>query len=168
MIFILFLLYLHTNRHVIKIIKQPSMSTEIDTTNMPKGYVICYNDTCPKAQECLHWIAAQLPVKEGSVVNAVNLSRYKGHEDECPHFRPNRIVRMAYGFKHIYDNLPASKKVNVKQSVERAFGHTEYYRYYNCKKPLTPRDQQIIKERFARYGFTDPIVFDKYIDEVDW
>ena len=144
------------------------MSIEIDTTHMPKGYTVCYHTACPNAGRCLRQLAALHTSGDHSVVTAVNLAHVMGKENQCPLFRPYQVVRMAYGMKHIYDQLPAIVKPKVKASVEAAFGHTEYYRYYNQKKPLTPWHQEVIQERFKRHGIQEPVVFERYIDEIDW
>ena len=144
------------------------MSIEIDTTNMPRSYTVCYHTACPKADRCLRQLAAPHTPKDQSVVTAVNQTSVLGKEEKCPHFRPYQVVRMAYGMRHIYDQLPAVIKPRVKASVEAAFGHTEYYRYYNQKKPLTPWHQQMVQERFARHGILEPVVFERYADEIDW
>ena len=43
-------------------------------------------------------------------------------------------------------------------------GGGTFYRYRNGETPLMPEQQEWIKQLFARYGYTEEVVFDEYKD----
>ena len=89
-------------------------------------------------------------------------------QDECPCYREKKLVRKAWGFSHLYDNVPHYQKAEARQCVRSYFsaGMGPYYRYHHGENKLTPKQQDDIMQILAQFGTTEGIQFDHY--ETDW
>lgn len=91
-----------------------------------------------------------------------------GSGKECPHFRTNKKIRVAWGFKNLYDDMPARIARAVHLNLEAIFSHSPYYRYRNQKLGLTPKQQECIRQVCRKHGWKEEVVFDRYTEEYDW
>ena len=139
------------------------MTENIDFRQVPRGWALCYVSECPRKSECLRYQAClQAP-----------LIRYLGKcvmpnvlkQEECPMFRPVQKVRVAVGFRHIFDRVLAKDVAQMRAELKDFFGsRTTCYRYQIGRQPLNPRQQQWIKDLFRRHGYNDDIAFDESKD----
>lgn len=81
------------------IINEPQYET------MPEHYLLCYNDDCPLADECLHRLAARSGQQKDEVVTAVNPVRCSGKS--CCYYKPNKVATMAYGMVDSFHEVKA-------------------------------------------------------------
>ena len=88
--------------------------------------------------------------------------------EECLYFRSNQKVRVAWGFKHLYDDMPARIARAVHLNLESIFKHSPYYRYRNQKLGLSPKQQEYIRQVCRKHGWKEEVVFDRYTEEYDW
>ena len=70
--------------------------------------------------------------------------------------------------ENIYDLVPAGIKQNLYFDIWRQLGNTMYYHYYNERRPITPREQEIIEKTFRKYGIEGPIRFRRYVEVPEW
>ena len=61
------------------------MNKEPQYEKMPEHYLLCFNDECALAENCLHRLAARNPVCNGG--------------ESCRYYKPNKVSTMAYGMK---------------------------------------------------------------------
>lgn len=148
--------------------KEIIMETEIDYSTMPRNYEVCWHRTCPMAANCLRQLAAENMTDDVRYVKSVNLRATHPETGECRDYRPIRLVRHAYGLRHIYDLVPAGIKQNLYFDIWRQLGNTMYYHYYNERRPITPREQEIIEKTFRKYGIEGPIRFRRYVEVPEW
>lgn len=144
--------------------------------DIPKGYALCFADktTCPKAESCLHAIAAQVlsqSPRPESIIQVVNpyYLRSLATPEQCKYYRNNRPVRFATGMTHLFDELPLKLSAQVRRNVMTCFSCESYF--YSSRKGarlITPEEQQRIRDVFRKAGIkTDP-TFDRYIDKENW
>lgn len=91
-------------------------------------------------------------------------------DGSCKYFREKRFVQKAWGFIHLYDNVPHRDKAEARRSVRSYFsgGCGPYYRYHHGENLLSPRQQQDILSIVSRFGSTDGICFDHYVEDWDF
>lgn len=82
--------------------------------------------------------------------------------------RPAAMMRVAYSMRHIYDQVRTADKQKLYTAIWSKLGNTMYYRYRNGKRPITPEIQAQVEEAFRRFGYTDPIRYDRYEEIVAW
>ena len=89
---------------------------------------------------------------------------------ECKYFREKRFVLKAWGFIHLYDNVPHYLRAEARRSVRFFFsrGFGPYYRYHKGENLLSPEQQDEIMKIIAKFGSTDGIRFDHYVEAWDF
>ena len=91
-------------------------------------------------------------------------------ESNCNYFREKRLVRKAWGFEHLYDNVLQRDKPEARRCVRSFFsgGCGPYYRYHHGENMLSPKQQDEIMKIIAKFGSTEGIGFDHYVTEWDF
>ena len=89
-------------------------TTTFDYTRVPRTFVHCFNNSCPRSAECLRHLAAENIPAEVRYVNIVN-PRNIPAEGECPHFMPIIKVRIAWGVKELFDHVPHKEAVAMRK-----------------------------------------------------
>ena len=89
---------------------------------------------------------------------------------DCKCFREKRLVEKAWGFTHLYDNVPKNLRAEARRRVQSFFsdGCGPYYRYYHGENLLSPEQQEGILKIVAQFGSTDGLRFDHYVEEWDF
>ena len=89
---------------------------------------------------------------------------------ECKCFREKRMVRKAWGFTHLYDNVPQRDKAEARKCVHAFFGRGNgpYYRVYHGENMLSPKEQDEIMKIIAQFDNTEGIRFDHYVTGWDF
>ena len=144
------------------------MEPEIDYQSIPTGYAHCFNEKCACADQCLRRLAAlHIPADQNTVV-AVNPGRTMAGGTSCPFFRPKKLLRLAVGMLHLYDNLNYRDALAVRREISRNLGRGIYYRIRNSERPLTPAEHSYVKRVFKKYGITSEPLFGGYKETYDW
>lgn len=144
------------------------MQREIDFSTMPSTYQVCWHSQCPLKENCLRHLAASHLPADMPFVGSINLNHVNPFSGQCKMQRPVRYVRIAWGLKHIYDNLTYKQKDAIYGQIHRGLGNTTYYHYYNERKPIPPHVKAYIQDVFQRHGITEPVVFRRYEEILDW
>ena len=142
--------------------------TETDLIARLTRYTLCFNDRCPKGENCLRRMLARHNVPECKRISVVNPLCYPPEGEACEFFRSDRKLQIAWGFSKLYNDMPARIATAIHAELEGGFNHTTYYRYRNQKKGLTPAQQQYIRQVCLRHGWKEEPVFDRYTEEYDW
>ncbi len=144
------------------------METKINFSTLPADYVICWHPSCPLSANCLRHLAALQTDPGQAFTPAVNLRAVSPESGSCALQRPVRAQRNAYGLRNIYDRVPAALRSRLFNAVRSRIGNTQYYHYYNERRPITPDVQALIESIFREFGITEPIVFSRYEEVPAW
>ena len=131
---------------------------------MPEHYLLCFNDECALADECLHRLAARSGRQKDEVVMAVNPVRCSGKS--CRYYKPNKVATMAYGMKGSFHEVKADHIASLRNVLIHHFGRGSYYLRRNGLRPITPEEQQFISSIFSNYGYETK--FDRTEEETEW
>lgn len=140
------------------------MEVNINFENKPKGFIVCYNESCSIGGYCLRRLAAIHDSENSDLLTVVNASKF--NESNCKYFLENKKVRIAYGMKDSFEDVKAKDIANIRKELKNHFGLTYYYARRNGKMPITPKDQEFISNLFNSYGYE--IKFDEIREEVLW
>ncbi len=138
--------------------KEPQYET------MPEHHLLCFNDECSMADECLHRLAARSGRQKDEVVTAVNPVRCSGKS--CRYYKPNKVATMAYGMKGSFHEVKADHIASLRNVLIHHFGRGSYYLRRNGLRPITPEEQQFISSIFSNYGYETK--FDRMEEETEW
>ena len=138
----------------------------LESKNIPWGYAVCFNETCQLREKCMHYQAYLLQPKDQLSEHAMLPSAWQ--DGPCQRYCEKKLIKKAWGFSHIYNNVPYYLEAEARRMVKNYFssGNGPYYRYHHGENKLSPRQQEDIMQILAKYGSTDGLAFDHY--EVDY
>ena len=139
---------------------------ELKAKDIPMGYPLCFNDECGNKDRCMHYQAWLLMPKERNSGSAVYHTAWE--DGQCRCFREKKLVKKAWGFSRLYDNVPQRRKAEARECVHALFGggNGPYYRVHHGENMLSPQKQEEILAVLARFGSVEGIEFDHYV--TDW
>ncbi|MBE6287110.1 MAG: hypothetical protein E7099_02810 [Mediterranea massiliensis] len=135
---------------------------------VPFGFVRCFQAHCPLKEKCLRYYVAQNEETDAPSLSIVNPRLIPEDASKCPHFYPIQIRRVAWGVKHLFDEVPAKQLYSLKKQVISHIGRTRYYRCYRMEQGLLPDDQQFIAAAFKKYGLEATPCYERFTEEFDW
>lgn len=143
---------------------QSSAIMDVEYKTMPEHYLLCFNDECALADDCLHRLAARSGRQKDEVVTAVNPVCNSGKS--CRYYKPNKVAMMAYGMKGSFHEVKADHIASLRNHLISHFGRGSYYLRRNGLRPITPDEQQYIASVFRNYGYE--LKFDRTEEETQW
>ena len=141
---------------------------ELKAEDIPKGYPLCFNNECADKDSCMHYQARLLMPNDRYSGAAVYPTAWEdGH---CRCFREKKLVKKAWGFTKLYDNVPHWQKAEARQCVHALFGggNGPYYRVHHGENMLSPQKQEEILKVVAMFGSIEGIGFDHYVTDWDF
>ena len=81
---------------------------ELKAKDIPKGYPLCFNEECAEKGKCMHYQARLLMPDSRYYGSAVFPLAWK--DGKCKCFKEKKLVKKAWGFTKIYDNVPQRQK----------------------------------------------------------
>ena len=135
---------------------------------VPNNYTLCIKGDCPKAANCLRYVAvAMMPaeVERWQIVSPAYLAQMEG---ECPMYRSAEKVRYARGFVRMMSAMTVHQAHAVKDSIIAAFGIAMYYRMRKGTRLITPTEQETIYNLLEQQGITERPPFDAYTEDYLW
>lgn len=142
--------------------KNTNMETNFDYQSVPSGYLYCFNNQCIKKEKCLRHLVAVNCATQRLSLSIINPNRIPADTSACPYFHGAEKVRMAWGFKPIFDQIPYRTAKAMRQQIIKHFGKTAYYRFYRQECPLMPEDQAYICRLFSQNGIQEEPEFERY------
>ena len=125
----------------------------------------CFNQQCPLAQECAHYLSVTYKKPEQTKGYAIYPDAY--HDNKCEHFLQLQMMKMAYGFTDILEELKRKDEATFRVHMTSYFGSkTSYYRYKLGQTGLVPEQQQYVLKWCQQHGYTN-MRFDRYAEEVN-
>lgn len=134
----------------------------------PYAFARCLHTACPHADECLHRLAALTDTACYPVISLINPLAIPGDGTDCSYFRSTRKIRMAWGIRHLLDDVPARLAPQLKRQLLAHFGRSRYYRFYRDEACLSPDEQEYVCQLFRQYGIGQEPAFDRYTYEYNW
>lgn len=134
-------------------------NNSLEWDEVPEGWAVCFSEVCPLRETCLRWQAGMVVPDEFTVGRCVTPKALKNGECQC--FASTEKVQMARGFSTIYAKVLKDDFTPLrKQMTEMLSGKRYYYEYKRGDRPLSPLQQEKIRQLFERYGYHDSVHFD--------
>lgn len=143
------------------------MNPNFKYKSVPHNFAYCLNEKCKHSTKCLLYLVSKQLTQERTVFSIVNPDCTMPQADSCPFFKADKIYRYALGISRLFEDLPHSKAIAIKQAINANFSKETFYRIQKEKRLITPTEQNIIRQIFIHDIHTDPL-FDKYIEQYDW
>ena len=158
------IVYLRSKNHELTDMEEK----ELTVKDIPWGYPLCFNSECGEKDRCLHYQAWLLTPKDRYTGAAVYPAAWENGQCQC--FRDKKLVEKAWGFTHVYDNVPRHLRAEARQCVRALFGggNGPYYRVHNGERMLSPKKQEEILAVIATFGSIEGIKFDHYVTDWDF
>ena len=140
----------------------------IDFKEIPDWWAMCPKCDCKMAGQCLrHQVCMQTP-KDIMTWNCV--LPHAENDGECSFFQPNEKVRMARGFRSIYNNVHAKQaRACIRRALTDLLGSKgTYYRYRDGERLLNPRQQQKVLDIVHQYAPEAAVAFDETFEGYDF
>ena len=133
------------------------MENKFDYQSVPYGFAHCFNSQCVHKEECLHHLAATNCTSQCPTLSIINPNCIPADTTNCPHFRKALKCRVAWGIRHLLDNVPHKCAAPMRNQLVGHFGKTTYYRFYRQEQGLFPKAQAYIRQVFKQYGIAEEI-----------
>lgn len=129
--------------------------------------ISCPLGNCPKSTQCPRHASYLKALAENDVLTVLNTTKITVGPEGCEHFLVPKPIRLAYGFKKLYNSIPAG---NVRYfSIHLPFGSdSSYYRAKRGERELTPDEQAAILRAVRKAGGDPSVGFDRYVDSVTY
>lgn len=135
--------------------------------NAPK-YTVCFNDKCQLHESCLRWQTGLHVPSEQRTTACINPHIAGYGTNNCPECRSDKPVRMPKGMIHFYENMPGKTERAIKADLIDRYTRVGYYKMRNGMRQITPEMEAEITEICSRHGWTEPPIFDNYVEELLW
>ncbi len=131
-------------------------------------YSVCFSDSCPLGEHCLHRILASYKPKDRLYVTCVNLYNPQMQGEHCPEYRHDEPVRMPVGLYTVYHDMPSRIERAIKNHLIHVYSRKRYYEYHNGTRPLTPDVERYVRQTIANCGWSQEPQFSGYVEEFLW
>jgi hypothetical protein len=133
---------------------------ELNYSDIPHTWAVCFQNDCPMAQQCLRYHAAQLLPADQKTHNTV--LQTARNDESCQLYVADQPVKVAYGMTKLFSGLKPWVASDLRHQVEVVFGSlAQYYRYRGGRYPISPKQQALIADIFARNGLPTTLNFDR-------
>lgn len=144
------------------------MDKTIDYNDVPKNYLFCNHNKCPRRNKCLRYQATLSIPQSLSYYTTVNPFHIIGNESNCSFFSPFQTSLFASGISHLLDNIPHATATSIHKDMYSLMGRSMYYRIRNKERLLHPKEQKQIAAIFLKHNIKSQPIFDEYIEKYDW
>lgn len=129
--------------------------------DVPSGWALCFNQSCPLHEHCLRYQAGVLAPPDLTVTRCVTPRVLTG--ERCKVFTSMEPTKMARGFTTIYQKVLKRDYTSLRKFMTNLLsGKRYYYEYKRGERLLSPEQQSDIRELFASFGYKDSVQFDSY------
>ena len=129
-------------------------------SEVPSWYVLCHNSQCPLRDDCLRYLAGRYAPETMEIATCVMPKTLKG--STCRWFDHKTVVVYAAGFSHLYDRVMKMDYTSMRKAITRYLHGTKlYYEYMRGDRPLTPEQQQWIKDYVKSRNYDWEVEFDR-------
>lgn len=135
---------------------------------MPEYYTLCQNERCPKADDCLRKLCYDENLPDTASISVINPNRYPSSNEDCHFFVSKEKIRMSWGVKDFYSALPHDAAKAIKKELLMCFGRTKYYRFFREELPISPSEQESIRQIFKKNGIESEPCYTHFSEEYSW
>ena len=111
----------------------------------PEQYKLCSNSACKNSENCLRQLCYRQITENDIGIYVLNPLLFPGENEECPYFKTDKKIKLAWGIKNILDDIPNKKASEIKKELLIKYGRTKYYQFYRCEKPTSMYSQKSFK-----------------------
>lgn len=132
----------------------------------PTDWEYCFNGQCPLAKECIHQLSVAFKDSDLTHGNAIFPDAYRN--GTCKHFQQFHLVKTAWGFVNILQELKKKDEGNFRENMTLYFGSsTSFYRYKLGQIPIKTEQQRYVLDYLKNLGY-DHLQFDRYTEEIEF
>lgn len=135
---------------------------------VPEFFARCLNEKCTQADSCLRRLALSQTTPETRIFSIINPESIPQDTTKCTSFISSRKLRMAWGMKHLLDNVPYKTAYSIRNNLIGYYGKSHYYCCFRGERYITPTEQAYIRKLFLQYGIKEEPVYDDYTEEYNW
>ena len=140
---------------------------ELKYSDVPYDFEACIFADCPLATNCLRQLAFGLLAENQKSVRIVS-PKLCSKDDGCAYFRDSQPVVYARGFVNLQQAMLPKQYKTFMRVLEGKFGRNNYFALRRGEKPLSPKDQAVVREVLRKVGGNDELEFDGYEEAVNW
>lgn len=139
------------------------LSDIFDFSDVPSWYVLCTNSQCPLRDDCLRFVAGVHAPETMETATCIMPKTLKGNT--CRWYDKQTVVVYAAGFSHLYDRVMKKDYTSMRKTITQYLhGVKLYYEYMRGERPLSPNQQQWIRNYVKSRGYDWEVEFDKYYE----
>lgn len=135
--------------------------------DVPYSYPVCLHDDCSRAATCLHQLAYQPLQEQIPILHLLNPQQCT-KDGKCPHYRDSAPVRYARGFMGMQQKMYPGQYDIFMSALVSQFGRNPYFERRKGERPLSPKEQDIVRRALRKAGVTEQLDFDSYEDSIPW
>ncbi len=144
------------------------MQHTLNTLSIPHNYSYCFRNQCVKKEECMRYVAAQMHASPPASIKIIHPHYIPEDTSVCPHFNSMNKARIAWGVKRLFDNIPHTTALKMRQEIIGHFGKNLFYRMYHHKRGITPGEQQYILQVFRKNNIMEEPAYDYFTEEYNF
>lgn len=119
------------------------MKNKFDYQSVPYGFAHCFHSQCIHKEECLHHLAAINCTSQYPTLSIINPNRIPADTTDCPYFRKAQKYRVAWGIRHLLDNVPHKCAAPMRNQLVGHFGKTPIIAFTARNKACFQRHKHI-------------------------
>ena len=131
-------------------------------------YSVCFIESCPLKEQCLHWLVGQYADMMPFVQTSMNPRNPQIGGEHCVKFRPNVRTTKKKGMTHFYFDMPGRIEKAIRQELIRHFGRTQYFEMRNGTRLISADDETAIAAICRSHGWNGPFVYDGEEEGLQW
>ncbi len=81
----------------------------------PEQYKLCSNSAYKKSENCLRQLCYRQVTKNDIGIYVLNPLLFPKENEECPYFKSDKKIKLAWGTKNILDDIPNKKSIGNKK-----------------------------------------------------
>lgn len=141
---------------------------QYDFRNVPQNWALCFLEECPVKDKCLRQLVGS-HLKSDREFGPSIYPTMKRSDEGCRLFVTSQPKQMAWGFDTLFSNTRYRDVVSLRSQLKKYLGgHSNYYRYHNGQRLLSPQQQEWIIALFKKYHYQDHLKFDHYACVYDY
>lgn len=121
----------------------------------PANYSRCFNNQCPKADNCLHRLAALRDTPEYPSIRIINPLCIPEDSSQCAYFQSTQKIHVAWGISHLLDEVPYKNLQPLKSQLIAHFGRGKYYPSTGKNLTFPPKTRTISAELSTNTTFRE-------------
>lgn len=136
-------------------------------TSTPDAFPVCQHAECPLASECLHQLAFTDLLPKAFILHLLNPERCTA-DGSCPHYRSSKPVTYARGLTKMQKQMYPDQYNQFKAICISRWGRTPFFERRRGECPLSPAEQEFVKNALTHVGVTAELKFDSYEQNTNW